>query len=128
MTQPLRVAFVTGGHPFEVPALHAMLRALPSVDAYPQHLEDWAANSGKARDFYDVTLFYFLYRELSQSTGWPEKFIQPALESLGHDGRGIVVWHHALLCYPQWELWSEVTGLPQRAFGFEQNQSVPCHV
>jgi len=128
MTQTLRVAFVTGGHPFDVPAMHQMLRALPHVDVYPQHLEDWATNVGNAREVYDVTLLYFLYREFPQAPSWSEKAIAPALESLGTDGRGIVVWHHALLCYPQWDLWGDLTGLRDRAFGFEQNQSVPSHV
>lgn len=128
MNQPLRVALVTGGHPFDVPALHQMLRALPDIDAYPQHLEDWATNVGNARETYDVTLLYCLYREFPQSPSWAEKAITPALESLGHDGRGIVVWHHALLCYPEWNLWGDLTGLRDRAFGFEQNQNVPCHI
>ena len=128
MTKPLRVAFVTGGHPFDVPSMHQMLRALPDIDVYPQHLEDWATNVANARDFYDVALLYFLYREFPQSPSWAEKAIEPALESLGEDGHGIVVWHHTLLCYPQWDLWGELTGLENRDFGFEQNQTVPSHI
>jgi type 1 glutamine amidotransferase len=47
-----------------------------------------------------------------------------ALADLGATGQGIVVLHHALLAYPQWDFWSELCGIPERKFGFYHAETV----
>jgi len=39
MATPIRVAVVTGGHPFDVPSFHALFRGHGDIDAYPQDFE-----------------------------------------------------------------------------------------
>ena len=51
-TGDITTAVVTGGHPYHVPGFHHLLRTLPQVDAYPQHMEDYVANLGNVRSQY----------------------------------------------------------------------------
>lgn len=120
---PLRVAVVTGGHPYDVPNFHKLFRALPGVDAYIQHMEDFVATPEPVRDQYDVVLFYHM---LMQNP--PPPPVKAVLEHLGATEQGIVVMHHALLAYPEWAVWSEVVGIADRKFGFHYNQTVQVRI
>jgi hypothetical protein len=120
---PLRVAVVTGGHTFDVLNFHRLFRALPGVDAYIQHMEDFVATPQAVRDQYDVVLFYHM---LMQNP--PPAPVKAALEHLGATEQGIVVLHHALLAYPQWTVCSEIVGIADRKFGFHYNQKISVRV
>jgi uncharacterized protein len=122
---PLRLAVVTGQHAFDVPAFHTLFRSLPGVDAYIQHMEDFAAANAPARAWYDAVLFYNFHQTTpddGQRRG--DKAMQQALGQLGQSKQGIVVLHHALLAYPKWDLWSELCGIQDRRFGFHDDQTV----
>ena len=36
--------------------------------------------------------------------------VREAIEELGEGGQGIVMLHHALTAYPDWQLWSDICG------------------
>jgi type 1 glutamine amidotransferase len=118
----LRVAVVTGGHTYDVPNFHLLFRALPGVDAYIQHMEDFVATPVTVRDQYDVVVFYHMLMP------GPEGAVKAVLEHLGSTEQGLVVMHHALLAHPQWKVWSDVVGIPDRKFGFHYNQRVQVRV
>jgi len=124
----IKVAFVTGGHPYELQPLHAALRALPGVDVYPQHMDDWCA-AGKARQAYDAVVFYHMLMDDPPEKGaWYQGTVKAALEELGTTGQGIVILHHAILGYPQWKFWSDLVGITDRKFGYHVHQSISVHV
>jgi len=128
MSDALKVAFVSGGHPHEVQPLHAALRALPGTEVYPQHMDDWCA-AGKARRTYDVVVFYHMLMDGPPEKGaWYQGEVKAALEEIGTTGQGIVVLHHAILGYPQWKFWSDLVGVADRKFGYLVNQSIRVHV
>jgi 2-desacetyl-2-hydroxyethyl bacteriochlorophyllide A dehydrogenase len=128
MNSPIKVAFVSGGHPYEVAPLHAALRALPGLEIYPQHMDDWCA-AGQARQSYDVVVFYHMLMDGPPEKGaWYQGAVRAALEELGTTGQGIVVLHHAILGYPQWKFWSDLVGIAERKFGYHQNQQLRVHV
>ena len=54
----IKIAVVTGGHPFDVIGFSDLFRALDGVQAYIQHIDDFAVASEEIRDSYDVVLFY----------------------------------------------------------------------
>jgi type 1 glutamine amidotransferase len=125
----VKTAVVTGRHPFDVPSFHEALRNMPEVDAYPQHLEDFAADAGKVRDSYGVVVFYNMHMETPTSEGpWYDRSARIALEKLGETDQGIVVLHHAVLAYPKWGLWNDLVGIQDRSFGYHMNQEVRVHV
>ena len=50
--------------------------------------------------------------------------IREAIEGLGEDGTGILVLHHAILAFPEWQLWSDLCGIQDRSFGVQIDQTV----
>jgi type 1 glutamine amidotransferase len=128
-TKKIKTAVVTGRHPFDVPAFHTLFRSLPGIDFYPQHLEDFVTDAGKVRDWYDVVVFYNFHQETPGDVqGWYEKAAKESLERLGETRQGILLLHHALLAFKGSPLWSELTGVQERTFGFFMNQSLRVHV
>jgi uncharacterized protein len=123
-TGDIATAVVTGGHAFDVPAFHHLLRTLPHVDAYPQHMEDFVANYGNVRSRYEVILLFNWTMDTPTDDGfrWPKGTTQ-ALQQLATTSQGIVVLHHALASFPQWPFWSELVGIPHqdRIFTLEQD-------
>jgi hypothetical protein len=43
---------------------------------------------------------------------WLHKGTREAMEQLGETGQGILVLHHAITAFPQWEFWSALAGIP----------------
>jgi hypothetical protein len=119
----IRVAVVTGGHPYEVLNFHKLFRTLPGVDAYIQHMDDFTTTPEPVRGQYDVVLFYHMLM-----AGPPDGPVKATLERLGATEQGIVVLHHALLAYPQWTVWSELVGIGDRKFGFHYGQTLQLQV
>lgn len=126
----IRVAVVTGRHPFDVPAFHAMFRALPELDCYIQHMEDYVAAAPETRAGYDVVLFYNMHMETptGEEPHWAERGIKPVLERLGETRQGIFVLHHAILAFPEWPLWSAIVGIADRRFGFHHDQRIHVEI
>ncbi|MYF93859.1 MAG: hypothetical protein F4184_17925, partial [Gemmatimonadetes bacterium] len=59
----IKTAVITGQHAFDVPGFHALFRSIPEIDFYLQDLENFAADSGKVREQYDVLVFYNFHRQ-----------------------------------------------------------------
>lgn len=115
----LRVAVVTGGHAFDVPEFYQMLRELPGIDAYPQHIEHFGSSSDEVRDSYDVIVFFGMERGDAPVEG-PHYAGNPraALERIFEQGQGVVVLHHALLAWENWDYWDQVIGYSERNFSY----------
>lgn len=122
----IRAAVVTGGHSYDVLKFHELFRSLDGIDTYIQHMDDFASSSEETRDSYDTVLFYIMLMEGPADDGLPWYAGRPktALEHLGETGQGIVVLHHAILAYPQWEVWEQIVGIQDRGFGFDIGQSI----
>jgi len=114
-----KVAIVTGGHPFDVPGFRDLFQSMTRIEAYIQHMEDWVADAARIRSLYDAVVFYHMYRPM------PDEATRTAMEGLGKSDTGVVVLHHALLSWPDWSLWTEITGLPDRGeFRFDMDQTI----
>ncbi len=126
----VRLAVVTGGHPFDVVNFHRLFRRFVEVDAYVQHLEHFATSSQEVRDAYDAVLFYFMPTQDPTEERRDRHARTPlsALEALGQSEQGIVVLHHALLAYRTWPVWGELVGIGDRTFGYQAGQTVPVEV
>jgi hypothetical protein len=127
---PVKAAVVTGGHSFDVVNFHALFRAFADIDAYVQHMDDFASASQNCRRSYDVIVFYTMFREGPSDDGQPWFAGKPeeALTQLGDTEQGILVLHHALLAYPDWALWRALTGIDGREIEPFPNQSVHVEV
>jgi len=118
--KPVKTAVITGGHAFDVIGFHQLWRALDGVDAYIQHMDDFSASPETVRESYDVVLFY------TMMMGTPEEGekAKNVLEALGGTAQGIVILHHAVLAYPDWPLWNEIVGIPDRGFDYDHDQDL----
>ena len=110
MSNPITAAVVTGGHPFDVPGLHNLFRALNGINAYIQHMDDFATAREPVRNAYDVVVFYSMLKD--GPTGRPLR----ALEGLLSSGKGVVMLHHAILGYPDWKPWVDMVGVKAASF------------
>ncbi len=118
MGEPMRVAVVTGGHSFHVPGFHQLFRALDGVDAYIQHMHDFASARARVKELYDVVVFYTMLKEGPADEGQPWYTGKP-LQTMQHwldSGKGIVMLHHAILAYPDWQIWVDMVGLQAGSF------------
>ncbi len=111
----LRVAVVTGHHPFDVVGFHQALRALPETDCYAQDLTDFASAPPEVRRGYDAVVFYNMHTALpGEDPSWFEAGIGPVIDQLGESDQGIIILHHALLAFPESAVWSGLVGIGQR--------------
>lgn len=121
----IRAAVITGNHPYSIVPFHQLFRSLTGFDCYIQYLEDWAMAPADERDSYQVTVFYHMTQETpdaSQSRTMDR--IRAALDRLMEQGQGMLLLHHALLAWPQWDAWSDLTGVDNRSFNYHQEQTV----
>ena len=125
-TAPVTAAVVTGGHSYDVINFRRLFGGLDGVDAYVQHIDDFATSSETVRDSYDVVVFYHMPMEGPRNTGLPGYAGKPkaVLEHLGETTQGIFVLHHALLAYPNWRVWNDIVGMPDRSFDAHAGKSL----
>ncbi len=118
-TDRIRTAVVTGQHPFDVPSFHECFSALDPIAYYPQHMEDFCATPPELRDLYDAVVFYHFHQATPTGEGpWYEAGIKAALEHVGETEQGIVILHHAILAFPEWDFWADLVGIQDRAFSY----------
>ena len=130
MQEPIRVAVVTGGHSYDVPSFHGLFRQMPEVDAYIQHMDDFASSPEPVRDGYDVVLFYMMLLEGPSDEGLPWYAGKPAeaIAHLGSTRQGLLVLHHAVLAYPDSQVWQEVTGVDRHTFEYHIGETIHVDV
>ena len=127
MADKIRTAVVTGHHAYEVPPFIQMWRSIPEIDFYPQQMEDFVADSGQYRRTYDVIVFYNFHQETPVGEDVKNK-MKAALETLGKTEQGILVLHHALLAFRQWDFWSNVVGIEERGKGYHHDQTIQVEI
>lgn len=125
-TTSVRTAVITGEHSYDVVEFHELFRRLPDVNAYIQHIDDFAASAPSAREGYDVVLFFGmpLGTPSDEDQPWWAGTPRTAMESLGRAGQGILLLHHGLLAYRDWSLWGRLVGIEDRRFGYHPDQAI----
>jgi type 1 glutamine amidotransferase len=118
----ISLAILTGGHAFDVPNFHHLFRRMEGINAYIQTVEDFAGSPQATRDAYHVVLFYHMLPES------PAQKAQAAFDHLRDSGQGLVVLHHALLAYPQWPTWREISGIDPAFSAYHHDQHVDLTV
>ena len=119
MADKLKVAVVTGGHPFPVPAFRELFNGMSDFDIYHQDLDNFASSRRDGTfDMYEAFVFYNMhYWGLLSVRKNMDEAIPAALNALGENKAGILVWHHALLSYPEMpalNVWADITKLDRR--------------
>jgi len=126
--QKIKVAVLTGGHPYDVPNFNKLLRSIPDADFYIQAIEEYCTDLGGCMDQYDVVLFYNMTLATPQEEAAWNTVYHKAIDDIGERGQGIFVLHHAVLAFPDWPVWDAVTGIARKNFSYDFDQNVKLHV
>lgn len=126
----ISTAIITGAHPFDVINFHHLLRALPNIDPYLQHIEDFTAASPEIRASYKVLIFYTHVRDHNDSNIFLDtEQLHSMVDQLGTSPQGIIVLHHGLVAFPDWPLWDELTGLANRVLdSYSHDESIRVQI
>jgi hypothetical protein len=122
----LRLAVITGGHEFDVANFEGLFGRLAGVRASILALDEFAALPQAERDAFAAVLFYFMPtpKPDAQSRRWYTPESRAAVEHLRETGQGLVVLHHAILAYPDWPLWREVSGIDPTLERYDHDQTL----
>lgn len=125
----IKIAVVVGYHPYDVPKFQKLFESIPDIEVYIQHMEQFVYSSKDVREEYNVVLFYNFHMEtpVNEAPGY-EGRIKEVLESLGDTKQGIFVLHHAILAFPNWQIWSDICGIQNRKFGYYLEQNVHFNI
>lgn len=126
----LKTAVIVGGHFYDVPAFQDMLLSLEGIAAYPQTLDNWAADVAHVRGTYDATVFYNMDLPTPAAETYPHgRRIHDALVGLTSRDHGVVVLHHGLCAFREWDFWSTLVGIPDRTFhGYQHGIRMPMTI
>ncbi len=128
-TDVVKVAVMTGMHPFDVPGFTDLFRNLTGVLSYPQTLESFVQDVGGVRTKYDVLVFYNFHQDTPDpARGEADRRTFEALTQLGETAQGILVLHHALVAFDHWPYWDELIGGLRRNHGYAPDQHLRVHV
>ena len=111
----LNVLVVTKGHPYDHNALHALFD--DNKDIVSTFVEQPAAQVMLRPENvapYDAVVFYDMWgiptdATSSASSEPPADYVK-SIEALLESGKGIVLLNHALVQWPTWHLWREISG------------------
>jgi type 1 glutamine amidotransferase len=81
------------------------------------------------RNKYDTVLWYNINWDPPKKDGVLEKYLE---NEIGESEQGIVLIHHALLNFQNWDLYTQICGLKERGanigFKYTQNETVNEHI
>ncbi len=111
----IKTAVVTGNHEYDVLNFQRLFRELPNIDGYVQSLEDFATDPMGGWKRYDAVVFFNYHQDTPGTVGGElDDAVACSLGELASSETGIVLLHHAILCYPQWDVWEKLSGIPTR--------------
>ena len=128
---PLQVLVVTKGHPYDYNGFHGMLDEMSDIKA--TCVEQPAAQAVLRPEHvaaYDAVLFYDMWGipmdPTSSDNAEPPADYVKSIEALLNSGKGLVLLNHALVQWPLWPLWREITGTTFRlSEGVVDGKTVP---
>jgi type 1 glutamine amidotransferase len=98
---PLRVLVVTGGHPYAT-TFYTVFEGADDIH-WDHALSNHEAYHGDLRKRYDVLVLYDFTQDITAAE-------KTNLRDFAEAGKGIVVLHHALADYQDWEWYKEMVG------------------
>lgn len=124
MVEKLKVAVLVEVHPYDIMNFQKMLWSFGDCECYVQPVDLFVQDTENNAK-YDVVLYYSMNLPTPAEGSNLKKYIE---EKLGNTEQGILLLHHALLSFPGWDLWDEVSGLKVRCvdgiFEYHQNEIV----
>ncbi len=125
-TDKLRVLVVTGGHDFERQPFLALFTSFTNMACrVVEHPSADALFRAEATNQYDVVVMYDMWQQIDASA-------KASFVNLTTSGKGVVVLHHAIANYNEWDGYAELLGAryylrPKTIDGVEKARSQYQH-
>lgn len=116
----MHIAVVTGEHGFQEKQFNAVFESMDGVQFVREDLDVFVNDPGQKH--YDTVVFYNFHRP------YPTEAQAAAILGLTERGQGIVILHHAILAFPEWDIYSKMCGIADRRFGYYPRQTLDVHV
>ena len=100
------IAVVTGEHGFREKDFDAVFQSMENTTFIREDLDDFVDNP--KQNEYDTVVFYNFHRPV------PTEAQAKTILGLTEKGQGIVILHHAILAFPEWDAYSEMCGIDER--------------
>ncbi len=120
MSEKLKVAIITEYHPIDMIEFHKLFWSFNDFECYIQSF-DMFASDDKNNEVYDVVVYYNLSMRIPENDSIIRKYIDM---KMGSTKQGILLLHHAICCYREWDIWTELTGIEDRRFKYHWDQTV----
>ena len=116
----MKIAVVTGRHGFQEAEFDALFESMEGIQFVREELDVFVNDPD--RNKYEAVVFYNFHRQN------PDPETAEAILSLADNGQGLVILHHAILAFPEWEDFADICGIGDRKFGFSNGEKVNVHV
>jgi len=117
----MKIAVVTGEHGFREKDFDAVFQNMEGIAFVREDLDVFVDDPDQKE--YDTVVFYNFHRP------YPKEEQAKAILSLTERGQGMVILHHAILAFPEWDAYSDMCGIDSRAdFGYFPKQTLQMQV
>lgn len=116
----MKIAVVTGEHGFQEQPFDAVFESMAGIEFVREDLDDFVEDPN--RQEYPTVVFYNFHRP------YPTEAQAAALLDLTARGQGMVILHHALLAFPEWDVYSDICGIQDRSFGYHPRQTLQVRI
>jgi trehalose utilization protein len=124
LDKKLQIAVLVENHPYNVVGFQKMLDSFWDCECFVQPIDLFVQDEVN-KSKYDVVLWY----NMNWDAPGDDSVIRRYMENeIGATNQGIVLLHHALLTFQDWDVFTDVCGLHHRGSGglfkYTQNQTV----
>ncbi|MCY4402860.1 MAG: ThuA domain-containing protein [Candidatus Poribacteria bacterium] len=117
----MKIAVVTGEHGFREKDFDKIFKSMDDIEFIREDLDVFVDNPNQKE--YDTVVFYNFHRP------YPTDTQAKTILDLTERGQGIVILHHAILAFPEWDAYSEMCGIDERSdFGYFPKQTFQVQV
>ena len=129
MGKKLQAAVLVENHPYDVIGFQKMLESFEDCDCYVQPVDLFIRDVDNNRYRYDTVLYYNIDTKAPAENSPLRIYLE---QEAGSTKQGIILLHHALLNWREWELYTQISGIRQRGekglFRYTQNQEVRTRI
>lgn len=117
----MKIAVVTGEHGFREKDFDAVFQSMEGIAFVREDLDVFVDDPNQKA--YETVVFYNFHRP------YPTETQAKAILALTERGQGLVILHHAILAFPEWDAYSDICGIDDRAdFGYFPKQTLQMQV
>ena len=115
MSDTLQAAVLVENHPYNVIKFQEMFDSFTDCKCYIQPVDLFVQDNDN-KNKYDTVLWYNINWDMPKKGGVLQKYLE---NEAGAGSQGIILIHHALLNFQNWDLYTEICGLRERGAGID---------